>query len=87
MDISIFVHYGTGSRIPPLTASLATRIIRNNVIILGMSSGLDLLDFHFSRAVREVASRSWSIPSPSLLILTGKRLPCSNSLRDLYICC
>jgi hypothetical protein len=34
MDISIFVHYGTGSRIPPLTASLATRIIRNNVIIL-----------------------------------------------------
>ena len=87
MDISIFVHYGTGARIPPLTASFATRIIRDNVIILGMSSGLDLLDLHVGRAVREVASRSWSIPSPSLLILTGKRLPRSNSLRDLYICC
>jgi len=52
MGISIFVHYGTGSRIPPLTASLATQIIRNNVIILGMSSGLDLLDLHFGRAVK-----------------------------------
>jgi hypothetical protein len=52
MDISNFVHYGTGSRIPPLTASLATRIIRNNVIILGMSSGLD---FSISTSVEQCA--------------------------------
>jgi hypothetical protein len=30
MDVSIFVHDGTGSRIPLLTASLAARIVRNN---------------------------------------------------------